>query len=327
LPEPTLPLLEVEGLRTVFRLNNGADAAAVDGVSFHIGRGETLGLVGESGSGKSVTALSIVRLVAPPGRVAGGSIRLDGRDLLTLDEPAMRQVRGRRIGFVFQEPMTALDPVYTVGAQIEETLRVHGLARGAAARARAVDLLDAVRMPDPARRANEYPHQLSGGLRQRAMIALALCAEPDLLVADEPTTALDVTIQAEVLDLLRDLRRQLTLSVLLITHDLGVVAEMADRVVVMYAGRVAEEGPARDVLTTPAHPYTRALLASVPTGHAGVRPRAIAGQVPSISDRPAGCAFAPRCPDVFAPCAARPPLLDAGRGQLAACFLHQRNAP
>jgi oligopeptide/dipeptide ABC transporter ATP-binding protein len=323
LPEPTRPLLEVNRLRTVFRLGDGTEAAAVDDVSFHIGHGETLGLVGESGSGKSVTALSIVRLVTPPGRVAAGSILLDGRDLLPLDETAMRQVRGRRIGFVFQEPMTALDPVYTIGAQIEETLRAHGLAHGAAARARAVELLNAVRMPDAGKRVNEYPHQLSGGLRQRAMIALALCARPELLIADEPTTALDVTIQAEILDLLRDLRREFNLSVLLITHDLGVVAEMADRVVVMYAGRIAEEGQVRAVLEAPAHPYTRALLASVPTGQPGIRPLAIAGQVPSIANRPAGCAFAPRCADRFADCSQRPPLFGVGEGHHAACFLHK----
>ncbi len=327
MPDPTRSLLEVSRLRTVFRLNDGTEAVAVDDVSFSIGHGETLGLVGESGSGKSVTALSIVRLVAAPGRVAGGSILLDGHDLATFDETAMRQVRGRRIGFVFQEPMTALDPVYTIGAQIEETLRVHGLARGAAARARAIELLGAVRMPDPTRRVNEYPHQLSGGLRQRAMIALALSAKPDLLIADEPTTALDVTIQAEILDLLRDLRRQFNLSVLLITHDLGVVAEMADRIVVMYAGRVAEEGMVRDVLDAPAHPYTRALLASVPTGQAGVRPVSIAGQVPSIADRPPGCAFAPRCPERFAACAQRPPLFAVGKGHRAACFLHGDPTP
>jgi oligopeptide/dipeptide ABC transporter ATP-binding protein len=323
LPDPAQPLLDVRRLRTVFHLNDGSEAAAVDDVSFSVGRGETLGLVGESGSGKSVTALSIVRLVAAPGRVESGSIVLDGMDLATVDEAAMRRVRGRRIGFVFQEPMTALDPVYTIGAQIEETLRVHGLARGHAARTRAIELLNAVRMPDAQKRVREYPHQLSGGLRQRAMIALALCAEPELLIADEPTTALDVTIQAEILDLLRDLRRQFNLSVLLITHDLGVVAEMADRVVVMYAGRIAEEGRVRDVLDAPAHPYTRALLASVPTGQAGVRPLAIPGQVPSIADRPTGCPFAPRCPDRFADCVQRPPLFNVGVAHRAACFLCQ----
>jgi peptide/nickel transport system ATP-binding protein len=322
LPDRSDALLHVSNLRTVFRRADGSEAAAVDGVSFSVKRGETLGLVGESGSGKSVTAMSIVRLVSPPGRVTGGHVRLGGTDLMTLDESAMRRVRGRQIGFAFQEPMTALDPVYTVGAQIEETLRAHGLARGAAASARAVELLDAVRIPDPSRRARDYPHQLSGGLRQRAMLALALAAEPALLIADEPTTALDVTVQAEILDLLRDMRRMFNLSVLLITHDLGVVAEMADRVAVMYAGRLVESGPVRDVLDTPGHPYTRALLDSVPTGQPGTRLRAIGGQVPSIADRPAGCAFAPRCPDRFAPCDQLPPLFHIGDDHEAACFLH-----
>jgi oligopeptide/dipeptide ABC transporter ATP-binding protein len=315
--------LQVSHLRTVFRRPDGHELAAVDDVSFFVRRGETLGLVGESGSGKSVTALSIVRLVAPPGRVASGRVTLEDADLSSLDERAMQRVRGRRIGFVFQEPMVALDPVYTIGQQIAETLRVHGLARGAAARTRAIELLDAVRVPDPARRADEYPHQLSGGLRQRAMIALALCAEPSLLIADEPTTALDVTVQAEILDLLRDMRRTFNLSLLLITHDLGVVSEMADRVAVMYAGRIAEIGPVRQVIDAPRHPYTRALLASVPDVHAGARLQTIPGQVPSIADRPVGCAFAPRCPDRFAACEALPPAVIVDDGHEVSCFLHQ----
>ena len=245
------PLLRVSHLRTVFALSDGRDAAAVDDVSFDISRGETLGLVGESGSGKSVTALSIVRLVLPPGRIVQGSIELDGQDLLRLDEPAMRRIRGRRIGFIFQEPMVALNPVYTIGFQIQETLAVHDLARGAAARHRAIELLESVRVPDPSRRAREYPHQLSGGLRQRAMIALALAANPELVIADEPTTALDVTVQAEILDLLREMRRELNLSMLLITHDLGVIAEMADRVAVMYAGRIVEHAAVTDAVRIP----------------------------------------------------------------------------
>jgi oligopeptide/dipeptide ABC transporter ATP-binding protein len=320
---PSGALLQISHLRTVFRRPDGRELAAVDDVSFFVRRGETLGLVGESGSGKSVTALSIVRLVAPPGRVASGRVMLEDVDLFSLDERAMQRVRGRRIGFVFQEPMVALDPVYTIGQQIAETLRVHGLARGAAARTRAIELLDAVRVPDPPRRADEYPHQLSGGLRQRAMIALALCAEPSLLIADEPTTALDVTVQAEILDLLRDMRRTFNLSLLLITHDLGVVSEMADRVAVMYAGRIAEIGPARQVIDAPRHPYTRALLASVPGVHAGARLQTIPGQVPSIADRPAGCAFAPRCPDRFAACDALPPAVIVDDGHEVSCFLHQ----
>jgi peptide/nickel transport system ATP-binding protein len=321
-PTPDAPLLVVDQLRTVFARPGGPDAAAVDGVSFTIGRGETLGLVGESGSGKSVTALSIIRLVAPPGRIAGGRVLLDGQNLFELDEESIRRVRGRRIGFVFQEPMVALDPVYTIGAQIAETLAAHGLARGAAARARAVELLASARVPDPARRAREYPHQLSGGLRQRAMIALALCAEPALVIADEPTTALDVTVQAEILDLLRDLRRQFDLSLLLITHDLGVVAEMADRVAVMYAGRIVEQAPLARIFDAPAHPYTRALLASVPGGRRGERLISIAGNVPALGHLPDGCAFGPRCPDRFVRCAARPDIVTIASGHDVRCFLH-----
>jgi peptide/nickel transport system ATP-binding protein len=319
-PDPVL--LVVEGLRTVFARPGGHDAAAVDDVSFHIGRGETLGLVGESGSGKSMTALSIIRLVPAGARIAAGRIVLDGRNLLELDDESMRRVRGRRIGFVFQEPMVALDPVYTIGYQIAETLAVHDLARGAAARRRAVELLEAVRVPDPARRAKEYPHQLSGGLRQRAMIALALCAEPALVIADEPTTALDVTVQAEVLDLLRDMRRQFNLSLLLITHDLGVVAEMADRVAVMYGGRLVEQARVAELFATPAHPYTRGLLASIPGGRKGDRLASIPGTVPALGQLPTGCAFAPRCPDRFAPCDAQPRVTALSATHDVRCFLH-----
>jgi peptide/nickel transport system ATP-binding protein len=316
------PLLIVDGLRTVFRLPDGRNVAAVDDVSFSIDRGETLGLVGESGSGKSVTALSIVRLIQPPGHIAGGCVRLDGRDLLVMSEDEMRGVRGRQIGFIFQEPMVALDPVYTIGAQIVETLEIHGLARGAAARERAVALLERVRIPDPARRARQYPHQLSGGLRQRAMIALALSADPRLLIADEPTTALDATVQAEILDLLRELRHELELSVLLITHDLGVIAEMADRVAVMYGGRIVEHGHAAEILSTPAHPYTRALIASIPQGRSGARLQSIPGHVPVLGSLPAGCAFAPRCPQRFAPCGNPPRLASVGPTHDARCFLY-----
>jgi oligopeptide/dipeptide ABC transporter ATP-binding protein len=321
---PDTPLLRVAHLRTVFTLADGRDAAAVDDVSFTIGRGETLGLVGESGSGKSVTALSIVRLVLPPGRIVQGTIELEGENLMALDEAALRRLRGRRIGFIFQEPMVALNPVYTIGYQIAETLAVHRLARGHAGRRRAVELLEAVRVPDPGRRAREYPHQLSGGLRQRAMIALALAAEPQLVIADEPTTALDVTVQAEILDLLRDMRRQFHLSLLLITHDLGVIAEMADRVAVMYAGRIVEQAPVADLFAAPAHPYTRGLLASIPGVRPAARLTAIPGVVPAIGSLPAGCAFAPRCPDRFEPCDTEPPgittIADGTRD--VRCYLH-----
>ena len=295
------PLLSVEHLTTVFDLPGGPAPAVID-ISFHVRKAETLCLVGESGSGKSVTALSILRLVQRPGRIGGGRILYKGRDLLTLHEREMQKVRGAEIGLVFQEPMTALNPVFTIGNQIEETLSVHGIARGAAGRARAIDLLDAVSMPEPQRRVREYPHQLSGGLRQRALIALALAGNPSLLIADEPTTALDVTIQAQILDLLRDLQQRFALALLLITHDLGVVAEMADRVAVMYAGRIVEEAPVRDLFRDPRHPYTRGLLGSIPGGAPGTELRAIEGTVPALGRLPHGCAFAPRCPHRFEPC-------------------------
>ena len=257
------PLLDVRDLTVVFE-GARAPVTAVDRVSFQLAPGETLGLVGESGSGKSVTAFSILRLVQPPGRIASGQVLFEGRDLLTLSESEMRRVRGARISLIFQEPMTALNPVMRVGDQIAEALTVHGLANGADARARAVELLDAVRISDPARRVRDYPHQLSGGMRQRVMIAIALACKPPLIIADEPTTALDVTIQAQVLELLRELKERFHLALLLITHDFGVIAEMADRVAVMYRGRLVETGAVRQILREPAHEYTRSLLASVP---------------------------------------------------------------
>jgi phosphonate C-P lyase system protein PhnK len=264
------PLLKVDNLRTVF-----GDVVAVDGVSFEIRKGETLGLVGESGSGKSVTAFSIIRLVQEPGRITSGRIFFQGRDLLALPEEEMRQVRGAGIGFVFQEPMAALNPVMRIGAHIAEALIVHGLASRADARARAIELLRAVKIVDPERRVDDYPHQLSGGMRQRVMMAIALACRPPLVIADEPTTALDVTVQAQVLDLLREMKREFDLSVLLITHDFGVIAEMADRVAVMYAGKIVEEGAVRQILRNPQHPYTKGLLASIPGGQPGTRLRGV----------------------------------------------------
>ena len=260
------PLLSVHNLRTVF-----GPVVAVDDVSFEVRKGETLGLVGESGSGKSVTAFSIVRLVQEPGQITGGSVMFQGRDLLALPEGEMRQVRGAGIGFVFQEPMSALNPVMRVGAHIAEALRVHGLASKAEARARAIELLRAVRITDPEKRVDDYPHQLSGGMRQRVMVAIALACKPPLLIADEPTTALDVTVQAQVLELLRDMKRQFDLSMLLITHDFGVIAETADRVAVMYRGKIVEQAPVRDIFRNPQHPYTKGLLASIPGGEPGTR--------------------------------------------------------
>jgi ABC-type dipeptide/oligopeptide/nickel transport system ATPase component len=256
---PDGPLLDVQHLSVSF----GGPTPAVDDVSFQIAAGETLGVVGESGSGKSVTAFSILRLLQPPGRVTGGTVLFEGRNLLTLSEAEMREVRGARISLIFQEPMTALNPVMRVGDQIAEALTVHGRSRSEA-QARAVELLDAVKNPDAARRTRDYPHQLTGGKRQPAMIAIALACHPPLIIADEPTTALDVTIQAQVLDLLRELKTRFNLALLLITHDFGVIAEMADRVAVMYRGRLVEEGPVRQILRAPAHDYTRGLLAAVP---------------------------------------------------------------
>jgi oligopeptide/dipeptide ABC transporter ATP-binding protein len=316
------PLLAVSHLTTVFETGRER-VAAVDDVSFEIGAGETLGLVGESGSGKTVTALSIMRLVQPPGRIASGRIFLKGRDLLTLSEREMQGVRGAEIGLIFQEPATALNPVFTIGSQIVETLLVHRRATKREAKARAIELLQAVRIPDAAARINDYPHQLSGGMRQRVLIAMALACKPSLVIADEPTTALDVTIQAEVLDLLREMKAAFDLSLLLITHDLGVVASTADRVAVMYAGRIVEAGPVRAIFRDPQHPYTRGLLASIPGGAPGVRLRAINGSVPLLGALPPGCAFNPRCPDRFHLCtSAPPPEYAVGPEHAARCYLH-----
>jgi oligopeptide/dipeptide ABC transporter ATP-binding protein len=318
-------LLRVEQLSTVFDLPGGP-ATAVSNVSFHVNAGETLGLVGESGCGKSVTAMSLLRLVDPPGRIASGRIVFKGRDLLALPEHQMQQVRGPGIGLVFQDPMTALNPVFTIGNQIAETLSVHGLARGRAARDHAIELLDAVSIPDAATRVDDYPHQLSGGLRQRAMIALAICCNPALVIADEPTTALDVTVQAQILDLLRGLRDRLGLALLLITHDLGIVAEMADRVAVMYAGRIVEQGAVREIFHDARHPYTRGLLASSPGATDG-RLQPIPGAVPALGRFPAGCPFHPRCPNRFEPCAAAVPGVTAtppGGAHETRCYLYSR---
>jgi oligopeptide/dipeptide ABC transporter ATP-binding protein len=312
-------LLEVKGLTAGFRSGNRW-VAAVDDVGLCIRRGESLALVGESGSGKTLTAFCLVRLVPPPVRILDGSIRFEGRELRDLAEREMTRVRGARIGFVFQEPMAALNPVMTIGGQIEEVLRAHALT-SPAPRARAFELLEEVRMDDPARRLNEYPHQLSGGLRQRAVIAIALACRPALLIADEPTTALDVTLQAELLDLLKRLRENYALALLLITHDLAIVSREVDRVAVMYAGRIVEEGPAAAVLGSPRHPYTRGLIRSQPGGGTG-RLAAIAGTMPPASELAPGCVFAPRCPERFEPCdGQRPALYPAAPNWRSRCFL------
>jgi oligopeptide/dipeptide ABC transporter ATP-binding protein len=314
-------LLHVNGLRTVFITDTGT-APAVDGVDFRIARGETLGMVGESGCGKSVTALSIMRLVAPPGRIVAGSVVFDGRDLLALPEREMQRVRGNEIAMVFQEPMTSLNPVLTVGAQIAEAIRLHHRLDGRAAWQRAVEMLRLVDMPDPEERARSYPHQLSGGMRQRVMIAMAMSCSPRLLIADEPTTALDVTIQAQILELLADLRARTGMATLLITHNLGIVAEQADHVAIMYAGRIVEHASVRELFERPLHPYTIGLLASVP-GVGGRRRRldAIPGIVPDPRHLPSGCRFRDRCPRAVGACAEVDPILEEkGHGHLVACI-------
>jgi peptide/nickel transport system ATP-binding protein len=290
------PLLAISSLRTVFRTAAG-DVAAVDGVDISVGRGRTLGIVGESGCGKSVLSLSVMRLVPPPGRIAAGRIMFDGRNLLDLSPAHMRDIRGNRIAMIFQEPMTSLNPVHTIGQQIAEAVRIHQGLGHAAAMARAAEMLRLVRIPDAERRVGDYPHQFSGGMRQRAMIAMALACSPRLLIADEPTTALDVTIQAQILRLMLELKERIGAAILLITHDLGVVAETCQRVIVMYAGRVVEEAPVLELFDHPAHPYTRGLLSSIPRSAGRRRKRLpeIPGVVPSLRDPIVGCAFAPRC--------------------------------
>ena len=315
-------LLRVEDLRTWYHTPAGV-IRAVDGVSLSLEQGQTLGLVGESGSGKSVTALSIMRLIDPPGRIEPDSrIVFQGIDLATASEDELQELRGNQVAMIFQEPMTSLNPVYPIGPQVAEPLRLHRTMRSRAAQARAIELLRQVGIPLPERRAREYPHQLSGGMRQRVMIAMAMACDPVLLIADEPTTALDVTIQAQILALMRDLRRRRNTAILLITHDLGVIAEMADEVAVMYAGRIVEQGPVEKVFASPQHPYTEALLHSLPLlGMTQAEPlNVIRGMVPSPLRWPSGCRFAPRCDYAFDKCVTYPPLMDVG-GQAAACWL------
>ena len=319
-------VLDVKNLQTVFFTNSGL-FKAVDDVSFTVRRGETLAIVGESGCGKSVTALSVMRLVPdPPGRIVGGSIVLEGTDLLGLDDAEMRAIRGNRISMIFQEPMTSLNPVMRIGDQITEVVRLHQTMTAKEAWKQAVDMLRLVRIPEPERRAQEYPHQLSGGMRQRAMIAMALACRPSLLIADEPTTALDVTIQAQILALIVDLQKRLGTGLVLITHDLGVVAQTAQRVIVMYAGKKVEEATVEALFENPRHPYTRGLMASMPAvislgARSDVRLTEIPGMVPSLTNLPAGCAFAPRCPLAIDRCRAEyPPLEEFGGDHLAACW-------
>jgi len=316
------PLLEVRDLRVSFFTAAG-EVRAVDGVSFSLDAGRTLGVVGESGCGKSVTAFSILRLVSPPGRIVGGSIRFDGRELLELPEAELRRVRGNQIAMVFQEPSSSLNPVFTIGDQIAEAVRLHQQVDRREARRRAIAMLELVEIPEAAHRVDAYPHQLSGGMRQRAMIAMALSCEPRLLIADEPTTALDVTIQAQILDLLAGLQQRLGMAVLLVTHDLGVVAQRADEVAVMYAGRIVEQAPVERLFDAPLHPYTRGLLASVPKlgAERSRRLEAIPGMVPDPLHWPSGCRFRDRCGLAIEDCARSDPALAAhGERHLVACL-------
>jgi peptide/nickel transport system ATP-binding protein len=318
------PLLELRRLAVSFATDDGT-VHAVDGIDLALARGRTLGLVGESGCGKSVTSLAIMGLLPPENSKVKGEVRFEGRDLLTLDAATIRDLRGARLAMIFQEPMTSLNPAYTVGDQIVEAIQQHQRLSAADARARAIEMLRIVRIPSPERRVDDYPHKLSGGMRQRAMIAMALACGPDLLIADEPTTALDVTIQAQILDLMRGLRRDTGTAIILITHDLGVVAEMADDVAVMYAGQIVERAPVRDLFARPEHPYTVGLLGSIPRlDEKRERLPSIEGRVPDMTQPPAGCRFAARCPFVEDACRAEPPaLVEVAPGHLSRC----RRAP
>jgi oligopeptide transport system ATP-binding protein len=322
----TAPLLQVRNLTTRFRTERGT-VTAVDQLSLDVAAGETVAIVGESGSGKSVTALSILRLIPnPPGRIESGEVIFEGRDLLKLDDTGIQAIRGNKIAMIFQEPMSSLNPALTVGLQVGEPINLHRRASWATALEKAKELIGRVRIADAASRLSSYPHQYSGGMRQRVMIAMALACEPRLVIADEPTTALDVTVQAQILDLLKELTRETGAALILITHDLGVVARYADRVAVMYGGRIVETAPARELYADPRHPYTRGLMASVPRldGDARTRLVPIDGQPPDLAVLPAGCAFAPRCAHAFDPCRVRRPALEAiagaGARHLKACF-------
>ena len=330
-PRDGRPILEVKGLRTSFKTREGV-VKAVDGIDFTVGRGEIMGLVGESGCGKSVTSLSILRLVASPGSIDAGQILFDGRDLMTLGSDEMRQIRGDRISMIFQQPTSSLNPVRDVDWQISEILELHRKMTGDAAHGRALELLKLVGIPDPARRLKAFPHELSGGMAQRVMIAMALACEPDLLIADEPTTALDVTIQAQILDLMRKLRDETGTAIILITHDLGVVAEMCDRVAVMYAGEILEQTDVATLFRSPLHPYTRGLIASIPVvGDVKESLSVIPGNVPNLIDLPPGCRFAPRCltrveQDVVLAETVHPNLLPAAPGHDVRCWLYHDEA-
>jgi peptide/nickel transport system ATP-binding protein len=323
----TAPLLSVRNLRVEFPSRRGT-LTALDGISFDIAPGEVLGMVGESGAGKSLTGAAIIGLLEPPGRIAGGEILLRGERIDNLSPEALRRIRGKRIGMVFQDPLTSLNPLYTVAQQITETIRTHADMSEAEARQRAIALLDRVGIPAAARRIDDYPHHFSGGMRQRVVIALALCAEPELVIADEPTTALDVSVQAQIIDLIKEICAERGAAVMLITHDMGVIAETADRVAVLYAGRLAEIGPVRDVILNAEHPYTKGLMGSIPTlVQTSDRLVQIPGAMPRLTAIPAGCAFNPRCEQVFDRCRKdRPDPIDRPGNRQVACWLHAQGA-
>jgi peptide/nickel transport system ATP-binding protein len=323
----TAPLLSVRDLKVEFPTRRGT-LTALDGISFDIAPGEVLGMVGESGAGKSLTGAAIIGLLEPPGRIAGGEISLRGERIDNLAPEAMRRIRGKRIGMVFQDPLTSLNPLYTVAQQLIETIRTHLDLNEAEARKRAVALLDRVGIPAAARRIDDYPHHFSGGMRQRVVIALALCAEPELVIADEPTTALDVSVQAQIIDLIKEICAERGAAVMLITHDMGVIAETADRVAVLYAGRLAEIGPVRDVILNAEHPYTKGLMGSIPTlTQESERLVQIPGSMPRLSAIPQGCAFNPRCPQVFDRCRLERPIpIDRPGNRQVACWLAEESA-
>ncbi len=318
------PLLSVENLRIEFPTRHGT-LVAIDDASFHIDEGEILGVVGESGAGKSITGMSIIGLLDPPGRIAGGRIHLDGQRIDNLPYEEMRRIRGKKIGAIFQDPLTSLNPLYTIGRQLVETIRTHSQMSSAKAQERAIELLVEVGIPAAARRIDSYPHQFSGGMRQRVVIALALCANPRLIIADEPTTALDVSVQAQIITLLKTLSREHGTAVMLVTHDMGVIAETAERVAVMYAGRLAEIGPVQEVIQRPKHPYTVGLMGSIPAiGHRIERLIQIEGAMPRLNDIPQGCAFNPRCPKAAERCRIERPELVPVETSEAACWLYDR---
>ena len=322
-----MALLEVKDLRTSFFTDAG-EVKAVDGVSFELDRGRVLGIVGESGSGKSVTAYSIMQILAPTGRIVGGSIRFDGQELIGADENHMRKVRGNRISIIFQDPMTSLNPTYTIGHQLMEAILLHTGRNKAEARDRALEMLTLVNVNEPHKRLKQYPYELSGGMRQRVMIAMALACEPDILIADEPTTALDVTIQAQILELMQDLQKKLGMAIIMITHDLGVVAQMCDEVIVMYAGAVCERGTADEIFYTPAHEYTKGLMRSIPRDeNNGQRLKPIAGTPIDLLNMPKGCPFAPRCENAMKICLTqRPGVMELGGSHTSACWMNYKDS-